>query len=182
MPPLTQPLPIGKPLSLLSALEAVGDLIARLCLIVAATCLFVIVALNAVNIGSRVFFNYAFSWAEEAEVFVMILSVFAAAVAASWRNAHMKLEMFVNRLPPASRRAVVTIITVFGAGILLMLSASSYQVVSLLYMFGQKSDSIDFPMWIPQGCVLASFVLMAVMMLMRLAIWLGRPADAGVEE
>ena len=37
-------------------------------------------------------------------------------------------------------------------------------------------------MWIPQGCVLASFVLMAVMMLMRLAIWLGRPAEAGAEE
>ena len=78
MPPLTQPVSIAKHLSLLSALEAVGDLISRVCLIVAAICLFVIVGINAVNISSRVFFDYAFSWAEEAEVFVVILSVFTA--------------------------------------------------------------------------------------------------------
>lgn len=181
MPPLTQSLPAAKRVSLLSALEAVGDLITRICLIVAALCLFVIVGINAVNISSRVFFNYTFSWAEEAEVFVMILSVFAAAVAASWRGAHMKLEMFVNRLPPASQRAVIVVVTLFSAAILLILSASSYKVVSLLYMFGQTSDSIDFPMWIPQGCVLASFILMAVMMVLRLVISLVRPPEAGPE-
>ena len=181
MPPLTQPFPLNKHGSRLSALEAAGDLIARVCLTVAAICLFVIVGLNAVNIGSRVFFNYAFSWAEEAEVFVMILSVFAAAVATSWRGAHMKLEMFVNRLPSASRRAVIVLVTFISAGVLLVLSASSYKVVSLLYMFGQKSDSIDFPMWVPQGCVLASFVLMAVMMVLRLAISLARHAETAPE-
>lgn len=181
MPPVTQPLPVGKHLPLLSAMEAVGDLIARACLIVAATCLFVIVGINAVNISSRVFFNYAFSWAEEAEVFVMILSVFAAAVAASWRGAHMKLDMFVNTLPPASQRAVIILITLFGAGILLVLSTASYKVVSLLYMFGQTSASIDFPMWIPQGCVLVSFILMALLMVLRLAISLAMPAESDEE-
>ena len=181
MPPLTQRFPVDKHVSLLSALETVGDLIARACLIVAAICLFVIVGINAINIGSRVFFDYAFSWAEEAEVFVMILSVFAAAVAASWRGAHMKLEMFVTRLPRAGQRAVVILITMFSAAILLVLSTASYKVVSLLYMFGQKSASIDVPMWLPQGCVLASFVLMAVMMVLRLAISLAKPSQSEAE-
>jgi C4-dicarboxylate transporter DctQ subunit len=181
MPPLIQPLPVRKYVSLLSALEAVGDLIARTCLIVAASCLFIIVGINAVNISARVFFNYAFSWAEEAEVFVMILSVFAAAVAASWRGAHMKMDMLVNRLPPTSQRAVVVLITLFSAGILLVLSTASYKVVSLLYMFGQTSASIDFPMWIPQGCVLVSFILMALLMVLRLAISLARPSDPPAE-
>lgn len=177
MPPLPQPAPIDTQLSSLSVLESAGDLIARLCLIVAAICLFIIVGINAVNISSRVFFDYAFSWAEEAEVFVMILSVFAAAVAASWRGAHMKLEMFVNRLPPATQRAVIILVTLGSAAILLVLSTASYKVVSLLYMFGQKSASIDFPMWIPQGCVLASFVLMAFMMVLRLVISLAKPSQ-----
>jgi TRAP-type C4-dicarboxylate transport system permease small subunit len=56
-----------------------------------------------------------------------------------------------------------------GVAVLGVLSASSFQVVSLLYRFGQKSTALEFPMWIPQGCVSGGFVLIAMMMLLRLA-------------
>jgi TRAP-type C4-dicarboxylate transport system permease small subunit len=168
------PFPIG-------VLEAIGNAVAHACLVVAALGLFAIVGINALNVGSRYFFDYAWSWAEEAEVFVMILSVFAGTVTASWREAHMKLEMFVSRMPGPAQRTVIAVVTIASATILFVLSAYSYQVVSLLYIFGQKGASIDFPMWVPQGCVLASFVLMGVMMLLRLAISFAKPLQEGLD-
>jgi hypothetical protein len=36
-------------------------------------------------------------------------------------------------------------------------------------------------MWIPQGCVLVSFILMALLMVLRLAISLARPSDPPAE-
>jgi TRAP-type C4-dicarboxylate transport system permease small subunit len=166
---------------LIALLERAGNVIAYLCLVIAALGLFVIVGINALNIGLRFFFNYAWSWAEEAEIFVMIASVFGAAVTASWRSSHMRLDMFVNRMPASLQRITHVVVTLFSVAVLLGLSSSSYQVVSLLYRFGQKSAALEFPMWIPQGCVLAGFVLIAVMMLLRLAIYCLNPARPGFE-
>jgi len=173
--------PVTKPTPLIAVLEGTGNAIAYACLVVAAIGLFAIVALNALNIGQRFFFNRAWSWAEEAEIFIMIMSVFAAAVTASWRSAHMRLDMFVNRMPAQLQRIVNVAVTLFAVAVLLALSSSSYQVVSLLYRFGQKSAAFEFPMWIPQGCVLVGFVLIAAMMLLRLAIVCINPARPGFE-
>ena len=170
-----------KPTRLTALLEGTGNSIAYVCLVIAAIGLFAIVAINALNIGQRIIFNRAWSWAEEAEIFIMIMSVFAAAVTASWRSAHMRLDMFVNRMPVQVQRIVNFAVTLFAVAVLLALSSSSYQVVSLLYRFGQKSAAFEFPMWLPQGCVLVGFVLIAVMMLLRLAIVCLNPARPGFE-
>lgn len=168
--------------SLLGALEATGNLIAQACLIVAAISLFGIVGINGANVFFRFFLNFAWSWAEEAMLFLMILGVFAGAITAMWRGAHMKLEFLVERLPRPAQRVAVTFIALFSVGILITLSLSSYQVVSLLYRFGQKSAALEFPMWMPQGCVLVGLVAMALMILLRLATYGARPSKSEFDE
>jgi TRAP-type C4-dicarboxylate transport system permease small subunit len=155
--------------SLRKRLERIGDLVARTCLVVAAIGLFIIVGINGANVVSRYFFGMAWSWAEEAMLFLLVLAVFAGAVTATWRGAHMQLEMLLERLPPRWQRVAIIFAAFSGVAVLGVLSASSFQVVSLLYRFGQKSTALEFPMWIPQGCVSAGFVLIAMMMLLRLA-------------
>jgi TRAP-type C4-dicarboxylate transport system permease small subunit len=149
-------------------LASFGDLLAQLCLIVAAVCLFAIIAINGANVVFRYVLSAAWSWAEEAMLFLMVLMVFAGAVAASWRGAHLALDMLLERLPVALRRAAILAMALFSVAVLAVLAASSFKVVSLLYRFGQKSAALEFPMWIAQGCVCAGFVLIALMIVLRL--------------
>jgi TRAP-type C4-dicarboxylate transport system permease small subunit len=155
--------------SLRRLLERFGDLVAQTCLVVAAIGLFTIVVINGGNVVSRYFLGMAWSWADEAMLFLMVLTVFTGAVTATWRGAHMQLEMLLEPLAPRWQRAAIIFAAFFGVAVLGVLSSSSYQVVSLLYRFGQKSSALEFPMWIPQGCVSAGFVLIAMMTLLRLA-------------
>lgn len=150
-------------------LSRLGDLVAQLCLVVAAACLVAIVAINGLNVLIRYVASSAWSWAEEAMLFLMVLMVFAGAVAASWRAAHLQLDILLVRLPAVWRRAAIVLAALGSVAVLGVLSASSWQVVSLLYRFGQKSAALEFPMWIAQGCVSAGFVLIAAMIVLRLA-------------
>jgi TRAP-type C4-dicarboxylate transport system permease small subunit len=152
-----------------SALARFGDLLAQICLVIAAAALFAIVAINGANVVFRYVLGAAWSWADEAMPFLMVLMVFAGAVAATWRGAHLQLDILLERLPPAWRRAAILLAAAISVSVLGVLSVSSVQVVSLLYRFGQKSTALEFPMWIVQGCVSAGFVLIALMILLRLA-------------
>jgi TRAP-type C4-dicarboxylate transport system permease small subunit len=152
-----------------ATLIRIGDFISTACVVIATAALFVIVMINGVNVFSRYFLGDAWSWAEEAMLFLMVLLVFAGAVAVSWRGGHMRLDIFIERMPLAYRKTFIVAVALFSATLLFVLAANSFQVVSLLYRFSQKSTALEFPMWIPQGCVLAGFALMGVMILLRLA-------------
>lgn len=152
------------------ALERTGAILAKACLVLAAVSLFVIVGINAANVALRHFLGFAWSWADEAMLFSMIFGVFAGAAAATWQGSHMRLDMFVDRMPAGYRRAAIIFTGLFSVGILTTLANASYHVVSLLYSFGQTSVALGFPMWIAQGCVLVGFILIAAMILLRLAV------------
>ena len=73
-----------------------GERIAYLGLWLAAAALLAIVALNAVNIVLRYFFFAAFSWAEEAMLYLMIFGVYAGAVSVAWQQAHIRIDAFLE--------------------------------------------------------------------------------------
>lgn len=150
-------------------LKRAGDAVSKLCLALSAVAIFVIIGINAGNVAFRHLFGFAWSWAEEAMLFAMIFGVFAGSTSAAWRGSHMHFDMFLGYLPPRWRTAAIVFTGILGAGVLLILANASYRVVSLLFSFGQTSIALGFPMWIAQGCVLAGFVLIAVMMVLRLA-------------
>lgn len=154
-----------------AALIRIGDFIANSCVVMATIALFTIVLINGLNVFSRYFLGDAWSWAEEAMLFLMVLLVFSGATTVTWRGGHMRLDIFIEQMPATYRRAAIVITGLFSAGILGLLAINSFQVVSLLFRFNQKSVALEFPMWIPQGCVLAGFVLIAFMILLRLAAY-----------
>jgi len=158
-------------MKLSATLIRIGDVIASICVVIATLALFVIVLINGINVFSRYFLGDAWSWAEEAMLFLMVLLVFAGAITVTWRGGHMRLDVFIERMPLTMRKAAITLTALLSASILGVLAFNSYKVVSLLYRFGQKSTALEFPMWIPQGCVFAGFVLIAFMILLRLAAY-----------
>jgi len=165
------------PTSLTRALGWLGDRTAHIGLWLAAAALLAIVALNGVNIVLRYFFAAAFSWAEEAMLFLMIFGVYCGAVAVAWQQAHIRIDAFLNLAPHRYRRALDIVSTLILAAVLLPVTWASYRVTRTLFEFDQRSDALDFPVWVPQSVVPAAMLLIVVMSLLR--ILLPRSASHG---
>jgi C4-dicarboxylate transporter DctQ subunit len=140
------------------------DGIAHACLVIAALSLLCIVAINGMNVVARYFFGSPFSWAEELMLFLMILGVFAGAVAVTWRNIHIRIDTIVDRLPTALRSAVSVIASVASIVVIATVMVASFHLVALLQSMDQRSDALNAPSWIPQSFVTIGLGLMAFMM------------------
>jgi C4-dicarboxylate transporter DctQ subunit len=145
-----------------------GTAVSFLGLWLAAGALLVIVVLNAANIILRYVFFAAFSWAEEAMLYLMIFGVYAGAVSVAWQQAHIRIDAFVHLAPPRWRRVLTVAGTFVLAAILIPVVLASSRVTSLLFDFDQRSDALHLPMWIPQSIIPAALLLIVVMSLLRL--------------
>lgn len=162
--------PLLQPAERFPRLRKLGDAIAEVSNRLGAVALFIIIAICGVNVFARYFFHSAISWAEEAMVYLMVFVVFSASATVTWKGAHMHLDMLITRLPVLLHKIAVTLMTLFSAGLLLVLAYSSYEVVSKLFRFGQLSDGLEVPMWIPQGFVFVGLFLISFMLLLRLIV------------
>lgn len=144
-------------------LVRLGDAVCRVCLVVAAIALLAIVAINVANVTGRYLFGSPFSWAEESMLFLMILVVFTAAPVAAWRNQHIRIETLIDHTDPMIRRSLIVIASVVAIAIVAIVAAAGYRIVSMLYLFDQRSDALHLPMWIPQAFLVGGLALTAAM-------------------
>ena len=148
-------------------LRRLGDRLAQLCIFVAALALLAIVAINGANVVGRYFLGSPISWAEEMMLFLMVLIVFAGAATVTWRGAHIHIGILVDWLPPIWQRGVAFITGLLAVSVLLVICVVSFEIVSTLYAFDQRSEALELPVWIPQSFVTGGSALMAVMMILR---------------
>ena len=153
---------------LVDSVDWLATRIANLGLALAAAALLFVVAVNAANIIARYVFRSAFSWAEESMLFAMIFGVYVGAISVAWQQAHIRIDAFLNLAPVSWRRPLHIFSTLVLVGILVPVVIASYQVVTLLFQFDQRSDALQFPMWIPQGVVPVSLTLIILLALARL--------------
>src|SRR5439155_13649267 len=128
------------PVVLRGPVAQVCEALARVCLAIAALALLCIVAINGTNVVARYFFGKPFAWAEELMIFFMELSVFAGAIAVTWRNIHIRIDTFVERMPPLYQRIARAVATAVSIAVLLTVVTASYRIVALLYSFDQRTD------------------------------------------
>jgi len=160
-----------------------GDLLARVCLAVAAAALLGIVAINGVNVIARYLFGSPFSWAEELMLFLMILSVFSGAIAVTWRNMHIRIDTFIDRAPPLVRQIALLIGSLVSIGAIVTIVVASVRIVMLLHALDQRSDALDAPAWVPQSFLTIGLAVIALLMAVRLVQALVHPtAPAGQGE
>src|SRR5262249_45555533 len=119
-----------------AALYRIGDAISQVCAIVAAAALCVIVVINGANVVNRYVFGHAFSWAEELMIFLMILIVFAGAATVTWRNAHIRIELVTEFLPPAARKIAAGGVCVASVGVLARADPGRFPLRCVVYAFG----------------------------------------------
>lgn len=148
----------------------VCELLSRVCLAIAGVSLLCIVAINGANVVARYFFGKPFAWAEELMIMFMILAVFAGAITVTWRNIHIRIDTFIDRMAPLHQSIVRAIVTAVSMAVLITVMVSSYWIVSMLYGFDQRTDALDWPMWIPQSFVTIGLGTIALLMGVRLVL------------
>jgi len=165
-----------------SMLERVGDILSTTCTIVAATSLAIIVCINATNVFFRYFFLSPFSWAEELMLFLMILTVFASAASVTWRQEHIRIEAFFMLLPQKWQnfaQVLGGLVALVALGTVILAGSS---VVSMLYRFDQRSEALEFPMWIAQLSVPVGLGLIVILFLLRAFVSFSKPVGPHIKE
>lgn len=150
-----------------SKVRRVGDMISRACTAVAAISLLIIVSINAANVFLRYFFLSPFTWAEEVMLYLMILTVFSGAAAVTWRQEHIRIDALVMSLPRKWRNVTHLLSGVVALAALGAVIAASGSVVGMLYRFDQRSDALEFPMWIAQSSVPVGLGLIVFLFILR---------------
>ena len=100
-------------------------------------------------------------------LYLMIFVVFIGAAIATWRGAHIGIDALVIRLPLALQRLAHIAMSLLAIAILLTIAYAGYTTVSTLYAFDQRSDALEWPMWIPQSFVVGGLTLSAVLIALR---------------
>jgi TRAP-type C4-dicarboxylate transport system permease small subunit len=151
-------------------INRIGEGLTQFVLAIAAASLLCIVAVNGANVVARYVFRSPFPWGEELMLFLMILAVFSAAIAVTWRNLHIRIDTFVELASPAVRRIALVVSTVISIAAILTVVVSSARVVMLLYELDQRSDALDLPSWIPQSFIPIGLGTIALIMAVKLVL------------
>jgi len=159
-------------------IDRLGDALSYGCSAIAAVALLCIVAINGANVVARYVFVAPFSWAEEAMLFLIILSVFSGAIAVTWRHMHIRIDTFVDFAPPNVRLALIAIGTAVAIAAILTIVYASAKIVWLLYELDQRSDAMELPSWIPQSFLTIGLAVVALLMAVRTVLMIVRPAEA----
>lgn len=161
---------LGSPKSRWFAAAAfrIGSILSALCKQISGVALAAITVICTLNAGSRYLFNHAFSWAEEAMVYLMVVVIFLGSGSVTWLGVHLKLDLILRKFANVPQRSVVVLTALVTSGLMILFAHNSWRVVSRLWRYNQTSDALGIPMWIPQATVMAGFYLIALMTILRL--------------
>jgi TRAP-type C4-dicarboxylate transport system permease small subunit len=127
------------------------------------------VCMNFANVAGRYVFGVTFGWADEVQVFIMIWMAFLGAVVATWRGAHLRMDMLFRALPPSLQTAVRYLelaVMIAASGLVVR---ESWFYASTMFRLERVSDVGGIPMWIPHGGIALGFALIVLIALVQLA-------------
>ena len=151
-------------------LEALAELLLhRAPLTLAALLLLAAIAINFANVIGRYLFLASIYWADEAMVFLVIWSIFLAAVAVTYDGSHLTMDLFSTRLSPRWQRALDGVIAAVTLATFAFMAWQAMTVVRTLMRNDQRSIALDIPIAIPHAALLVGFTLSALVIAVRVA-------------
>ena len=134
------------------------------------------VAINFANVIGRYVFGAAVFWAEEVLIILIVWSVFIGAVAITYDNAHIRMDLVSSRFAGVWRTAAngLAWLAFIACGIFVVFQSS--EVVTTMAHTGNVSYAAEIPSVVPHAALLTGFVLMVVALFVRTRLYLrGRP-------
>ena len=152
-------------------LDALAELLLhRLPLTLAAFLLLGAIAINFANVVGRYLFLASIYWADEAMVFLVIWSIFLAAVAVTYDGSQLTMDLFSTRLSPRWQRVLDAVIGVVCLATFAFMAWQALTVVRTLMRNDQRSIALDIPIAIPHAALLVGFTLSALVVIARMAL------------
>jgi len=143
----------------------------------AAVLLLISVAINFANIIGRYFLSAPIEWAEEMMLFLMVGCVFFGNCVVGWDGRQIRMDVFVQMLPPAVRVALDYLSECAIIAVSLLLAVLAWPVIEQLYEFDQRSQAADFPLVYPQAMLPLGFLIIAILVLARVIGRLSRAIE-----
>jgi TRAP-type C4-dicarboxylate transport system permease small subunit len=126
------------------------------------------VAINFVNVLGRYVFGTTFISADEVQIYIMVYIAFLGAAVATWRRAHLRMDVFVHRLPKAIQRALAAaeLVLILVLAALVFYGSSKY--VTQMASIDARSQNAGIPMWLPHSAIAIGFGLIAVLSVLQI--------------
>ncbi|GGK34463.1 hypothetical protein GCM10010965_29290 [Caldalkalibacillus thermarum] len=132
------------------------------------TTMVVMVILIFYQVCSRYFFNYSLSWTEEVARYIHIWQVWLGASFAVKKQRHIRVEIFVKKLPGTFKRVVDITALLLWFFLAMVLAYEGTQVVNHIFERGQLSPAIRMPMWLAYLAVPVGGILMSIRLIQQL--------------
>ena len=116
------------------------------------------------------FFAASIYWADEAMVFLVIWSIFLAAIAVTYDGSHLTMDLFSARLSPRWQRALDGVIAAVCVLTFTFMAWQAMTVVRTLMRNDQRSIALDIPIAIAHSALLVGFIFSALVVLARVAL------------
>lgn len=140
----------------------------RACRVVIGVLLAASVLLNLSNVIGRYVLHKPIVGAEEIMVFLMVGFVFIGFAVVAYEGRHIRMEMIVDHLPPGARRVVRLAVELCAMAVAAALISLAIPVIERLFMFDERSQAANVPLWIPQAMIPLGLGLMIVGTIARL--------------
>ena len=136
---------------------------------------FVGLALNVLNVLLRYIFLSPLTWAEELLSYGMVWCVFLGAFLVTLDRRHLSMNILYMYLPASVQRFVDLLVLAAMIAVCGFVVVQSWNVVSLMFQYDQRSMAANFPMGVAHASVLVGFMLMLIAAIFAF----GKQAKAG---
>ncbi|AXI01220.1 TRAP transporter small permease [Sporosarcina sp. PTS2304] len=127
-----------------------------------------IVALVFLQVLSRYVFNISVGWSAELARYMLIWITWISMSYTIRKNDHIKITLFVDRLPMSVQKVVQVIVILLWSIFAFVMAIVGTQVVQTIKLMGQKTATIGLPMWVVYLIIPIGGVLMLIRLVQRL--------------
>jgi TRAP-type C4-dicarboxylate transport system permease small subunit len=120
----------------------------KICQMMSAAVLIVVLIIDFVGVVLRYGFNYAFQWSEEVQVFGLIWIVFLSVGILAYKDEHLTTDVIKNYLTVSIKRflTVFKLLIIWVTSFLMIVGG--VKVVINSFHISQVSTGSNFPMWL----------------------------------
>ena len=135
------------------------------------------VALAFVNVVARYIFESSLTWAGELTIYLFLWSTFFGAVYCFKKDAHIAVDVFLEKTPPKLRKFLILLTLFISAVYVGAIAYYGYKYVLLYIDLGEVSVDLNIPLWIPYVVVPLSFAFSALILLYKIIEIFKTPAE-----
>lgn len=152
---------------ILQATDRKAGQLARALHWIAALMLAGIVLINLVNVAGRYLFSQPIESADELMMFLLSSALFLSLVRSTHEEAHIRMDLMRRAVGPRVRRGLDITIDSLVCVLCLVIAYAGAPTVMKLASWGQVSDAMKLPMWMPHSMIPIGFGLAGLVLLLR---------------